>query len=76
MITYAKAILALLNLARSLTQYVSERQLLNAGEQKAIANALKSQAQDLEKAIAAREKQRASNNAVSGVLPDDGFRRD
>lgn len=68
----------LLSLAASVAGIVRERQLLGAGEARAIAAALQQQNARLRQALAAR---RAADGAgadanADGVPDDDGFRRD
>jgi hypothetical protein len=61
-----------------LTTYLREKQLLDAGQLEALANLLKAQAGEIDKAIAARKAQAARNATVpkSNSLPNDGYRRD
>lgn len=75
---WAKALLALLQVFAYLLKYATDRQLLDAGAQKALANLLTAQANVLKQAEEARAEARARNAAVpkSDSLPDDGFRRD
>lgn len=71
LLALARALGALMNLAR-------ERQWLKAGEQQALADQLRKQADDLLEAEQARDAARRGNARVprGGKLPDDGFRRD
>jgi hypothetical protein len=76
--TWAKLLLACAQITLYLLKYASERELISAGEQSALASLLKAEANAVEKATAAREKARASNALVpkSDGLSNDGFRRD
>lgn len=78
MFTVAKLLLALAQLLSLGLNYARERDLMNAGEEQAIAVLLKTQADIIDKADKARAAAHAANSAVptSSILPDDGFRRD
>lgn len=75
---WAKLLLACVKLMNLLFTYARERQLLQAGEQQALAVLLRAQAEALEKSNAVREEIRRRNAGVpdGDSLPDDGFRRD
>lgn len=68
----------LLSLAASVAGIVRERQLLGAGEARAIAAALQQQNVRLRQALAARRAAGAAgaDADADGVPDDDGFRRD
>lgn len=71
-------LLALLRGLGALLEMARERQWLKAGEQQALADLLRKQADDLQKAENAREAARRDHARVprDRGLPDDGFRRD
>ena len=71
-------VLALLRGLGALLDIARERQWLKAGEQQALADLLRKQADDLQKAEDAREAARRDHAGVprDRGLPDDGFRRD
>ena len=61
---------AVLGFARALAEYVERKQLMDAGEAKAIASQLESSANVLQRAINARRNAVDSFDANNGV-PDD-----
>lgn len=75
---WAKLLLAIVKLFNLVFTYARERQLLEAGQQQALASVLRAQADAIDKANQVRLTIRQRNAAVpSGdSLPDDGFRRD
>lgn len=77
-IAWGKVALALAQGLVSLLTYLRERQLLQAGEDKALADVLQGELNAINKATAARLAARARNAAVpkSDSLPNDGHRRD
>lgn len=78
MLDWAKLLLTCAQVTLYLLKFASDRQLITAGEQKALATLLRAETDAIEKATAAREKARAANDAIpkSDSLPNDGFRRD
>lgn len=71
-------ILSGLKLLGALADYLRERKLISAEQDRELVAELKAQLAFLEKADAAREDARRRNAAVprADSLPDDGFRRD
>lgn len=66
---------ALLKLASRIAEIVRDKQLMDAGEAKAIARSLGEQNARLEKALAAGRAARSAAER-SDTVPDDGHRRD
>lgn len=75
---WAKLLLTLAEIMAYLVKYATDRQLLDAGQQKALASLLRQQADVLKTADEARQEARANNARIpkSDSLPTDGFRRD
>lgn len=70
-------ILGLVKLVGAFTNWLHDKQLLDAGQSKQVASELEKQHEILTKAIAAREAVRADLSRNPGHVPDDdGFRRD
>lgn len=69
--------LALVKLVGAFTNWLHDKQMIDAGQSKQIAKELESQHEVLVKAIKAREAVRADAAAHPDRVPDnDGFRRD
>lgn len=69
--------LALVKLVGAFTNWLHDKQMIDAGQSKQIAKELESQHEVLVKAIAAREAVRADLGRHPEHVPDnDGFRRD
>lgn len=64
-----------LSLALKLAGLVKDRQMLDAGEARAIARALEAQNARIDKALAGRRAARARSD-IGDPGADDGFRRD
>lgn len=75
---WAKLLLALATLFSQLLTWAREKQLLDAGQQQALASIMRVQADALERSNKVREEISKRNATVpqSSSLPDDGFRRD
>lgn len=70
-------ILGLVKLVGAFTNWLHDKQLIDAGQSKQIAAEMEAQHAILTKAIAAREAVRADLSRNPGhVSDDDGFRRD
>lgn len=74
MITWAKAVMAIVQLAMLVVTWAREQNLLDAGAQQAIAELLAEQNKDITDALAAGEKAGTDfdNAAANGELFDDG----
>lgn len=78
MVNWLALALALLRAFSVFMTWLQNRELIAEGERRAVAEALRVQADEIHRANEAREDQRQRNAAVpaSRSLPDDGFRRD
>jgi hypothetical protein len=74
--TYAKIVLALINLAGSLAKFFERQGYLKQGEAKAILDGMKKETADVEIALSARRDTRRELERDPGRLrDDDGFKR-
>lgn len=75
--SWVSLFLALVKMVAAIGGYLREKQLLDAGTQRALAALLREQADEMQKAAAIREKLDADLAAHPDKLrDDDGFRRD
>lgn len=70
-------VLGLVKLLGAFTQWLHDRQMIDAGKASQVATELESQSNAIKKALDAREAVRADSiRNPDGVSDDDGFRRD
>jgi hypothetical protein len=75
-VTWLSLLVAVIKGVGMFAQWLHDSALISSGEARASANALRNQADALQKAAAAREAVRADHaNHPDSVFDDDGFRR-